>query len=552
MEFLKSQFARMQEQFAHLTASQKMLAGALAIITVMTLYYWTTFAGKAEMEVLINQPMAADKMAHAVGALKAAGINCKTVGDKLHVGADQKLEALAILGSARLLPQDTRDAFDELIAKSNPFTPRSLEDKMFVVAKQTMLAQAIKRMPDVEHALVLIDTTRERGFNSVQPSASLSVTLRAGAVPNQQMAETMGNFVAGAVASLQPARVKVQINDRSYRLRDQDDQSPMANSGEWLDQLRAAEKHHATKIRDHFGFIEGVFVTVNCKLNNERTEKVEQKIDSKNVVQKAVRENNSAEENASASKSAVEPGVAANVPQALETSGGGEKTSTTNETNSTEFVVKIPMTDVKTLNAGGDATVTGVSVLIPRSYLVRTYKVTSNSGEREPDPTVLQTFVDAQLQKMRGEVKKALGGIADEALGMSDYMDSMPSSVSMPAVAATAPVTMILTNHAKEIALGALALVSLFMVSNMVRKGGSAPTPAVAMAHGVIPRPGPMALPGREEAVGEAVEGDPLMEGMELDEESAKAQQMLNQVSELVEENPDAAANLVKRWMNRS
>jgi flagellar biosynthesis/type III secretory pathway M-ring protein FliF/YscJ len=59
-------------------------------------------------------------------------------------------------------------------------------------------------------------------------------------------------------------------------------------------------------------------------------------------------------------------------------------------------------------------------------------------------------------------------------------------------------------------------------------------------------------LPGREEAVGEAVEGDPLMEGMELDEESAKAQQMINQVSALVEENPDAAANLVKRWMNRA
>ena len=26
---------------------------------------------------------------------------------------------------------------------------------------------------------------------------------------------------------------------------------------------------------------------------------------------------------------------------------------------------------------------------------------------------------------------------------------------------------------------------------------------------------------------------------------------MINQVSALVEENPDAAANLVKRWMNR-
>jgi flagellar biosynthesis/type III secretory pathway M-ring protein FliF/YscJ len=115
--------------------------------------------------------------------------------------------------------------------------------------------------------------------------------------------------------------------------------------------------------------------------------------------------------------------------------------------------------------------------------------------------------------------------------------------------------SLMLTDHAKEIALGALALVSLFMVSNMVKKGSPTPAPAMAMAGGIgmgmAPR-SPSPLPGREEAVGEAVEGDPLLDGMELDEESAKAQQMINQVSALVEENPDAAANLVKRWMNRS
>ena len=110
-----------------------------------------------------------------------------------------------------------------------------------------------------------------------------------------------------------------------------------------------------------------------------------------------------------------------------------------------------------------------------------------------------------------------------------------------------------LTDHAKEIALGALALVSLFMVSNMVKKGSPTPAPMMATVGGIGMAPrSPSPLPGREEAVGEAMEGDPLLDGMELDEDSAKAQQMLNQVSALVEENPDAAANLVKRWMNRS
>jgi flagellar biosynthesis/type III secretory pathway M-ring protein FliF/YscJ len=52
--------------------------------------------------------------------------------------------------------------------------------------------------------------------------------------------------------------------------------------------------------------------------------------------------------------------------------------------------------------------------------------------------------------------------------------------------------------------------------------------------------------------VGEVAEGDRTMEGMELDEESLKTQQMIEQVSSMVTENPDAAANLVKRWLNRT
>jgi flagellar biosynthesis/type III secretory pathway M-ring protein FliF/YscJ len=38
---------------------------------------------------------------------------------------------------------------------------------------------------------------------------------------------------------------------------------------------------------------------------------------------------------------------------------------------------------------------------------------------------------------------------------------------------------------------------------------------------------------------------------MELDEETVKAQRMVDQVQQMVESNPDSAANLVKRWLNR-
>ena len=103
------------------------------------------------------------------------------------------------------------------------------------------------------------------------------------------------------------------------------------------------------------------------------------------------------------------------------------------------------------------------------------------------------------------------------------------------------------TGHVKEIALGVLALASLLMVSQIVRKNAPAPV----IAHREAPRP-PQPLPSTEETVGEAVEGGSMLDAVEVDEESVKAQNMLTQVSQMVEENPDAAASLVKRWLNRS
>jgi flagellar biosynthesis/type III secretory pathway M-ring protein FliF/YscJ len=550
MEFLKSQFSRVQEQFSHLTASQRMLAAALVVITVMTLYWWTNFAGKAHMEVLFDQPMASDQIASAIAQLRASGIDCQAVGDRLHVAADKKLEAIGLLSSSMLLPGDTKNAIDELVGKINPWMSHSLEDRMFLHAKQTVLAQTLRYWPQIRHAVVIIDPTRDRGPGGAEPSASVSVMLKPGAAADQRLANSIGDFISGTLSSLHRSRVKVHINDRSFALRDKDDRSIAASAEDLLAQVQSYEKHYAEKIKDQFRYIDGVFVTVTCRVNNERTEKTVETIDPKSVVSKPVRESSLTEENNSNKRDSAEPGVVSNQALSVDAANSGEKNSGTSEKTETEYAVAMPRSRVNTVNNGGDSTPTGVSVLFPRSRFVQEYKQIKNS-DKEPEPTVLQTFIDEQLRLKRAIVKGCVGSLPDESVTVADYADSLPITGGATLAAAT-PMSLMLTDHAKEIALGALALVSLFMVSNMVRKGSATPAPVVGAIGGGIVTRASSPLPGREEAVGEAVEGDPLMEGMELDEESAKAQQMINQVSALVEENPDAAANLVKRWMNRS
>jgi flagellar biosynthesis/type III secretory pathway M-ring protein FliF/YscJ len=113
--------------------------------------------------------------------------------------------------------------------------------------------------------------------------------------------------------------------------------------------------------------------------------------------------------------------------------------------------------------------------------------------------------------------------------------------------------------HIREAVLGVLALVSLFMVSMVVKKG--TPAPAVAFAAGgggSSASPGAPGAPNSSlidvggEVVGEVGTAVTTLDGMELDDEALRTQQMLDQVSSLVKENPDSAATLVKRWLNRT
>jgi flagellar biosynthesis/type III secretory pathway M-ring protein FliF/YscJ len=98
----------------------------------------------------------------------------------------------------------------------------------------------------------------------------------------------------------------------------------------------------------------------------------------------------------------------------------------------------------------------------------------------------------------------------------------------------------------KYVGLGGLGAISLVMMFLMVRKAGARETlPTPEELAGIPP-----ALSGADaDLVGEADESAPAMEGLELNDEALRRQQMLRQISDMVTATPDDAAGLMKRWM---
>lgn len=554
MDFLRAQFSRIQQQLAGLNASQKMLAGTLAVIMVMTLFWWGTFASKAEMEPLLSRDLSADEIGAVTARLRALGITARVDGYRVLVPSERKMEAWADLSYTQILSRDTGNAVKEMLDKISPFATGKLQNEMLNQAKETMLGQWMQLWPSVSHAMVAINNPGLsnpgliRGPGALQPSATVQITLRPGHVPDEKLVNAAADTVAGA-ANVARSRIKVIVNGASQRVRDRDD-LPYGDSDEWLSAANKAETHYSEKLSRHFSWIEGVMVSVSVKPNFQRVETIDHKVDPKNVFQKAISEETLTDETQSSQRPPGEPGVASNAGMSLtDVAPAGDATSGTSEKSKTDFVVDKGTSDIKTLNPGGDLVVTGASVLIPRSYFVQVYKRMTGTADKEPDPTALGTFIQAEVAKMKPAVKSCLPLIAEDAVHVAEYVDLMPSVATAPQLASTsvASVSLMVTDHVKEIALGALALISLLVVSNMVKKGNPGPV----IAEPEPPKP-PQTLVAGEEAVGEAIEGEAFLDGMEVDEDSVKAQHMLKQVSTMVEENPDAAASLVKRWLNRS
>src|SRR5690348_4326293 len=117
MDFLKAQTAKIKEQLAGLTQSQRMLAGTLVVIMVMTLLWWSRYAGTSEMEDLFPQDYTGEELARVTLALDGRGIAHKMNGNRVQVPTDRRIEALAALTYEQIGTRDTSSGWDEVIQK---------------------------------------------------------------------------------------------------------------------------------------------------------------------------------------------------------------------------------------------------------------------------------------------------------------------------------------------------------------------------------------------------------------------------------------------------
>lgn len=558
MDRLRQLVSNISAQLRVLSVSQRLAIGlcaALAAVSMLWLLQWST---KPELVPLLTHDFSYDELDAAEKSLKDNGVPYEIRGTRLLVPARARHNALRLLHAAEALPDGGMFDMEAVVTDSNPFQSPEARVYAQTYAKGNELAKIISTSPYVSSASVILNPVTKRRLGGITdiPSASVTVKLAGGREMTQEVVEGFAKLVAGAVAGLKPHRVYIidAKTLRSYGVPQPGD----AASFDVLSMIKRHEEHYLAKILGKLSDIPGVQVAVTVEL--DLTKRITQNI-KHDPPQPKIESSNSAEQ--SSAGRATEPGVQANLGQAL-TAGGSGPSNSTEETSVENFEPKISQTETIEQMPFATRHVTA-AVGIPRSFIVGVYRAQHAEDADDPkddDPDFI-SIRDAQVLRVKTSVERIIMAKTPNDVEVDVYPDMewtadgsswsrAPGGLRLAEQGADSfDAEALISSYAPQAGLVAMALVSLFMMMRMVRKSSElAGDRARVIRDAAEPPEDDMMLTVGPSPIGEAEVSESALTGQELDPESLRYQELGQEVSKMVEDDPASAAELVRQWVD--
>ncbi len=554
MEFLRKLILQTKAHLAGLTTSQRLAIGACAALVMLSIFWLLSWAGQSDMVPLFDQSITAEELGPIRQQLDSDGIKYTISGDRILVPSGSVMQLQAQLAQSNALPQDISITFDKLIANSSPWFSRDEQDWRRNVALANELSLRLRQFNGVRDARVFLDKTTRRtiGPVAVAPTASVQITMQANHELDKAQARAMASFVSRAVAGLQLQNVQVTDTQghtfsgpRPGQLADDDD----------LEYRQKKENYFATQIHDLLDNIPGIRVAVRADLDPRTTEITDLKHGKPVAVKDRSKTMESNETN-----QASEPGLVPNSSSPNGVAGGGSRT----EESETETTYSAEQDVTKTVSAVRPYRLISLSasINVPRSFLAGIYKQANDGKEPSDDELDAAASTKNALSKIKTQVETLMpkSEEAQSQVAVAWFHDNASLMLggafgSEPARAFSSDNVMQLVQmYGSKAGLAGLAVVSLFMMLMMVRRVGEGP-----VLPGEEP-PSPLRkrkadeeldeLDAGDDTIGEAEATEHLLVGREVDDSTLRSQKLVEQVAELVKQDPDMAVGVLQRWID--
>lgn len=562
MQSLREQIETIKQRVRSLDTTAKLLMGSLLVVLGMALFLVMQYAGTQD---LVPLTVTASAKAEVLKYLADRGIPHEAKGDQILVPPEQQLSIISQVGEQGIGGSGAID-FNALISLETPFDTARQSESRRQTALQNVLSRTISGFRGVKSATVVLSSRPGVSIGSAAAqSAMVHVVMRGNETLNQAQVDAIAGVVAGSQAGLKPENVSISDGERQLRARSSRDHL----AGENLEHQQKVADAVRDRILGVLQNIPGVQVSVNPQVVTKTVQETESKF-SDGV--SAPVSDSRVETSTKSGTQAAPPGVATNVGMSVAPTGSTGN-STTSEKSDTKFKTEIPGTHRSEFDPTGYPLKIDVSVAIPDSYFRRVWdrrnaKPDAAAGgaaqpQAAPDEAALGAIRTEEIARIKtllepqistDAIENSKKGVV-EVTWFYDFDGALAGGSgagigggAAAVIDAISPGTSV-GGMIKTIALGALSLVALGMMLTMVKKASERPElPSAEELSGVPP-----ALETDEaDIVGEADESSPALEGLELDDESLRREQMLSQLNELVKREPIESAGLLRRWMRES
>jgi flagellar biosynthesis/type III secretory pathway M-ring protein FliF/YscJ len=550
MEYLRRTIAQVAQQLEVLNRSQRIAIALCATLVAGSLFWLVQYSVEPEMVPLMSENFQWTELEDAVSALKAENISIKQIGSQIYIRPDDRSRAMMALAQADALPEDISVGFAELMADNDPFRPSDENIWRRQRALDVELARMIASSSAVTSARVITQAKSRRrvgAMSNIAPTASVYVKMAHGQTLNRSMVDGFARLVASAIPGLSPHRVTVMDAATNLAASPPDPEDAMGAG--LLEEKKQNERHIADKLATALQSIPNVLISVSVELDVQHTKSTSQIWDKPQPKS----ESSNTSSNRDISQPA-ETGVNPNVGLAV--GGGGAGTSNESEESKTEFY-DVKATKIEnTVKVPFDVTRAMAAISIPRSFLAGVYQ--ARFGKIE-DPSKLddeegfQKLRQEEIERVRLTAMKILMTASKDDVDVDVYYDlaeDTPTLRTFPgdgmAVASTdAGLGGYAKQYGTQAGLMVLALISFVMMSRMTRQSAAA---ARAKLDRGMPLDTEEDLHIVNGPVGKADISDGILFGQELDEETLRIGQLSEQISEMVESDPETTAELIRRW----
>ncbi|MCH7750781.1 MAG: hypothetical protein IH898_01295 [Planctomycetes bacterium] len=554
MDFLNQATGQIRELFVSMTPAARVTALLLVGVIAVSLGYLFQHHSAGPDDYLFNgEFLPASDIDRAEAAIAQAGLNdYERVGNRLRVPRGRKAEYLAAVAEAGALPPNFHSLLEDAL-DLGPFVDPETRRQRMKAAREQQLSMIIRAMHGIEEAQVIYDMREPRGLSKTgQVTATVSVQPTPGEAIDAKRMKMIKKAVAGAIVGLTLEKVMViNLGDGTY-LGDGD------VLGEFDDpyfQTRIAyERYMKSNIEDLLSYIPGIRVRVTAELDDV-LESTTRTITPDGETAPLRENSQDSESKRTHTDVGGQVGVTAQGPSRSNEQLSNEKVTDTTIDGTRETENLVGTKDQFLRESGLVPKHVRAGIAIPNNYLLDVWRERQSRKGEDPNGP-LPDDIDTQLEVVKIEIvqnieevivplfPKEIAKNPFPNVRITFFETIRPDPIEAPSTAGQALAWA--GQNFNTMTMAVIALVSLFMLRSMVK---SVPPSDPVVAFGT-----PTLSLHQGDTESESAAGE------EPDEEEErrprlklkKGHSLKDDLTEIVREDPDAAAAILRGWISNA